>query len=52
MQTAISWPKLFLGKGKTEEGIRLCYREQLRVEQDGGLQIHVISCFDWGIISI
>ena len=29
---------LFLGKGKTEEGSRLCHREQLRVEQDRGLE--------------
>ena len=38
IQIAISWQKLFLGKGKTEEGVRLCNRKQLRVEQDRGLQ--------------
>jgi len=42
MKTAISWPTLFLGKGNTEEGIRLCYREQLRVEQDGGLAHEIV----------
>ena len=43
IQIVISWRKLFLGKGKTEEGVGFRNREQLRVEQDRRLQIHVVE---------
>ena len=46
MKIAISW--LFLGKRKTKEGAGVCNGEQLRVEEDRGLQ----SCFSWRIILI